>query len=157
MCAVSDAVIEATAPARWLLEAGELSVRGERVSGVGARVAVGGDQHLTALHDALQDAFGLLDDHLYSFWLDGRFWGDQATEYTSPSVPDEAPHTADAPLAELGLKEGDIVAYVFDFGDEWQIRLTLRDEIEGDGGSYPRVLQRTGTAPEQYPEFDDED
>jgi len=28
------------------------------VSGVGARVAVRGDQRLTALHDAIQDAFG---------------------------------------------------------------------------------------------------
>jgi len=43
------------------------------VRGVSVRVAVRADQHLTALHDALQEAFGWLDDHLYSFWLDGRF------------------------------------------------------------------------------------
>ncbi|MDP9272297.1 MAG: plasmid pRiA4b ORF-3 family protein, partial [Chloroflexota bacterium] len=43
--------------------------------GVRARLAVRADQHLTALHDAIQEAFGWYDDHLYSFWLDGTFWG----------------------------------------------------------------------------------
>jgi hypothetical protein len=38
---------------------------------VRARVAVGARQHLTALHGAIQEAFGWYDDHLYSFWIDG--------------------------------------------------------------------------------------
>jgi hypothetical protein len=123
------------------------------VRGVRARIAVCGDQHLTALHDAIQEAFGWLDDHLYSFWLDGRFWGDEDTEYTSPITPDEAPHTADVPLSELGLSVGAKIAYVFDFGDEWRVRLSLRAIDEGDGASYPRVLTRTGQAPPQYPDL----
>ena len=43
--------------------------------GVRARLAVAADQQLTALHDAIQEAFGWYDDHLYSFWLGGDFWG----------------------------------------------------------------------------------
>ncbi len=39
------------------------------VRGVRATVAVGAEQHLTALHDIIQEAFGWFDDHLYSFWL----------------------------------------------------------------------------------------
>jgi len=122
------------------------------VRGVGARIAVRGDQHLTAVHDAIQEAFGWLDDHLYSFWLDGRFWGDHASEYTSPITADEAPHTADVPVAELDLSVGARIAYVFDFGDEWRVRLSLRAIEEGDGAQYPRVLRRTGQAPPQYPD-----
>jgi len=120
------------------------------VRGVRARVAVGADQHLTTLHDAIQEAFGWYDDHLYSFWLDGKFWGDDEFEYTSPITPDEAPQTADVPLAELDLAVGVKIAYVFDFGDEWRVRLTLREQTDADGGGYPRVLERIGTAPPQY-------
>ncbi|WP_259315671.1 plasmid pRiA4b ORF-3 family protein [Capillimicrobium parvum] len=122
------------------------------VRGVRARIAVRGDQHLTALHDAIQEAFGWLDDHLYSFWLDGRFWGDDDTEYTSPVTPDEASHTAEVPVSELDLSVGAKIAYVFDFGDEWRVRLSLRAIEEADGARYPRVVTRTGQAPPQYPD-----
>lgn len=118
--------------------------------GVSARVAVGSEQHLTALHDAIQEAFGWEEDHLYSFWLDNTFWGDRDSEITSPVVPDEAPRTADLPIAELDLQPGRQIAYVFDFGDEWRVLLTLHEQSDADGGAYPRVLERVGSAPPQY-------
>jgi len=117
--------------------------------GVGARLAVGAEQHLTAVHEAIQEAFGWFDDHLYSFWLDGVFWGDKGAEYTSPIAPDHCVATADVPLAELALTPGATVAYVFDFGDEWRVMLRVR-AVEGSGGTFPRVIQRTGSAPPQY-------
>ena len=43
------------------------------VSGVSAKVAVAAHEHLTVLHDAIQQAFNWENDHLYSFWLDGEF------------------------------------------------------------------------------------
>lgn len=124
--------------------------------GVRARLAVRADQHLTALHDAIQEAFGWHDDHLYSFWLDGTFWGDDDAEYTSPDMAEEGTRTADVALAELDLADGARIAYVFDFGDDWRVRLTLRERAEPDGGSYPRVLERKGTPPPQYPEADED-
>ncbi|TML96919.1 MAG: plasmid pRiA4b ORF-3 family protein [Actinobacteria bacterium] len=123
--------------------------------GVRATVAVSADEHLTDLHDAIQEAFGWYDDHLYSFWLDGAFWGDENSEYTSPVVPDHGVRTADVPIEELDLAAGAKIAYVFDFGDEWRVRLTLRQSEPPDGGPYPRVLQRVGQPPPQYPALDD--
>jgi hypothetical protein len=123
---------------------------------VKARLAVRADQHLTALHDAIQEAFGWYDDHLYSFWLDGTFWGDRSAEITSPHVPDEGIRTADLPIAELALASGAKIAYVFDFGDEWRVELELKGTEEPDGERYPRVLERTGRAPPQYPALDDD-
>jgi hypothetical protein len=117
------------------------------VRGVRARLAVLERQPLTALHDAIQEAFGWWDDHLYSFWLDGRFWGEQ--EVTSPVVPDEAERTADVPIAELDLRIGQRIAYVFDFGDEWRVRLTMRERVTATG-EHPRVLELHGTPPPQY-------
>lgn len=118
--------------------------------GVSARLAVGAEQHVTVLHDAIQEAFGWLDDHLYSFWLEGQFWGDSAQEFTSPIEPDGRAATADLPLAELGISPGAQLAYVSDFGDDWRVLLTLRERTETDGGTYPRVVERIGTAPPQY-------
>ena len=82
------------------------------------------------------------------FWLDGRFWGDE--EVTSPLVPDEAEHTADVPIAELHCVSGSGSRYVFDFGDEWRVRLTVRERIAAEAGDHPRVLELRGTPPPQY-------
>jgi Plasmid pRiA4b ORF-3-like protein len=120
--------------------------------GVSARLAVGAEQHLTVLHDAIREAFRWVDDHLYSFWLNGRFWGDSAHEFTSPIEPDGRAATADLPIAELGLEPGAVIAYLFDFGDQWRVLLTLRERSEADGGTYPRVVERVGSAPPQHGE-----
>jgi Plasmid pRiA4b ORF-3-like protein len=120
------------------------------VRSVRASVAVGAEQHLTALHDIIQEAFGWFDDHLYSFWLNNEFYGGEEFEYTSPDIPDEGCRTADVPIAELDLPIGAKIAYVFDFGDDWRVRFTLREQTDPDVGDYPRVLQVKGTPPPQY-------
>lgn len=123
--------------------------------GVGARLAIGAHEHLTTLHDAIQLAFGWADDHLYSFWLDGHYWGEQATEFGCPGAPDSECQTADAPLAELDLKVGAGIAYMFDYGDDRRVMVTLCERIESRQ-PVPHVIERRGTAPPQYPPLEDE-
>ncbi len=115
------------------------------------------DQTLVDLHNGIQTAFGWRDDHLYSFWLDGRFWGDRATEYTAPIEPDEDVATADVPIGELGLKPGRKLAYVFDFGDSWRVALRLAATTPDDGGHYPRTVATKGEALPQYPDQDEDE
>lgn len=126
------------------------------VKGVRAGIEVRDDQTLVDVHDGIQEAFGWFDDHLYSFWLDNRFWGDDEAEYTSPIDFHEAAHTADVQLTELALQPGTKIAYVFDFGDEWRVRLGLKHVAPADDGEYPRVTDRAGEAPPQYPGLDDD-
>ena len=65
--------------------------------------------------------------------------------------------TADVKLDRLGLKQGQKIAYVFDFGDEWRVRLRL-DEIRPTGDEpYPAILESRGKAPPQYPIPDEEE
>jgi DNA-binding MarR family transcriptional regulator len=125
------------------------------VPGVSATVAVAGHEHLTALHDAIQQAFNWENDHLYSFWLDGQFWGDAAAERVIPGAPDTDSKTADVAVDELRLKIGARIAYVFDYGDDWRVMLTLRERLDGSD-AIPRVSARQGTAPPQYPPLDEE-
>jgi hypothetical protein len=125
------------------------------VRGVHARLAVLERQPLTALHDAIQQAFGWYDDHLYSFWLDGSFFGSDEVELTTPDALDEGVATADVPLAELDLHVGRRIGYVFDFGDDWRVRLTVRERVTAEPGDHPRVLDLRGTPPPQYAALDD--
>lgn len=135
--------------------------------GVRRTLAVRSDQTLVDLHHALQDAFDWDDDHLYSFWLTGEFWGRDGSEYTHPfhafqSSPlgrfatGPAPRTAKTRLNRLRLRKGQRIAYLFDFGDEWRVRLTLREIETADGGRYPRIVEGVGEAPPQYPPYDED-
>jgi hypothetical protein len=137
--------------------------------GVRRTIAIRSDQTLVDIHGALRAAFGWDDDHLYSFWLSGKFWARDDSEYTDPFALESDPfagwdvpiakqgrHSAEERLDRLGLTKGQRIAYLFDFGDEWRVRLTLRQITADDLESYPRLLESVGDAPPQYPDCDDE-
>jgi Plasmid pRiA4b ORF-3-like protein len=124
-------------------------------SRVTRRLALRADETLVALHRLIQEAFEWNDDHLYSFWLDGTFWGDKRSEYTAPfELEESGAASADVEIGRLGLERGQRVAYVFDFGDEWRVALRVR-EIR-DGGE-TGILAREGDPPPQYPDYEDEE
>jgi hypothetical protein len=121
--------------------------------GVRRTVTVHDDMTLVDLHYALQSAFGWDDDHLYSFWLNGDFWGAEAGHYMHPwhaASIEPRGKSACARLDELDLREGQAIAYVFDFGDEWRVSLTLREKRPVDGRAVARCIERVGAAPPQY-------
>jgi len=118
-------------------------------------IAVRDDLTLVDLHYALQSAFGWDDDHLYAFWLDGRFWTSTDEHFTRPcatlgAAAPPAGRSAAIRLDRLGLAAGDRIAYVFDFGDEWRVTLRVRDLTADDGRPSPRLLESAGVAPPQY-------
>ena len=49
---------------------------------------------------------------------------------SSPGAPDTDSKTADVPVDELRLKIGARIAYVFDYGDDWRVLLTLRERVD---------------------------
>jgi hypothetical protein len=125
--------------------------------GVERDVVVRSDQTLIHLHRVLQQAFAWDDDHLYSFWLDGRFWGDAESEYTAPFELEPPQKSADVKLAGLGLLPGATIAYIFDFGDEWRVGLTVLTTAPADQEPCPRILASRGDAPPQYEEEEDDE
>jgi Plasmid pRiA4b ORF-3-like protein len=134
--------------------------------GVRRSIAVRADQTLADLHNALQAGFDWDDDHLYVFWLDGKFWSRNGAQYVHPFALEADPFAGwDLPIAKprrksaavrlsrLRLTTGQRIAYLFDFGDEWRVRLTLRQIVAADGEPYPRILESVGEAPPQYPDY----
>jgi Plasmid pRiA4b ORF-3-like protein len=117
-------------------------------------IAVRSDLTLVDLHYALQSAFGWDDDHLYAFWVGGQFWTNADEHFKHPCAGDElvdpAERSAAVSLESLGLDAGRSLAYVFDFEDEWRVRLHVRDVIAGEGSPSPRLVRTVGRAPLQY-------
>ena len=132
--------------------------------GVRRTIGVRSDQTFVHLHRALQVAFGWDDDHLYTFWLGTKFWPRAGTEFCNPfSFENPGPlatffagerprkRSAETRLDRARLLRGQKLAYVFDFGDEWRVRLTLKTIRADDGRPYPLVLAAVGDARRQYP------
>ena len=116
-------------------------------------ISVRDDLTLVDLHYALQSAFGWDDDHLYSFWLDGSFWASEDGHYMHPyhaASVDPPGKSACTRLHELGLAEGQQIAYEFDFEREWRVSLQLREIRAEAGSAVARCIEATGTAPPQY-------
>lgn len=126
--------------------------------GVSRKLAVRSDETLADLHQLLQFAFEWNDDHLYSFWLSGTFWDRRpGSEYTCPSPwLERGDRSARVRLDRLGLQVGQKIAYVFDFGDEWRVRLALVKIRPASAGPCPPILESRGEAPPQYG-YDDEE
>ncbi len=112
-------------------------------------IAIAADQTLEELHLAIQDAYRWDDDHLYSFYLSGRAW-DRSTEIGSPWS--DAPRSAsETTIGSLGLKPGKKFLYLFDYGDQHEFDVEVREvQAAGRAGTYPRVVDKKGRAPKQY-------
>lgn len=123
-------------------------------------VAVREDQTLEQLHEALRLAFGWADAHMYAFWMSGEWWDRESVCYQTPFELDpeeERVRSGRVPLSELGLRKGKTIAYLFDFGDEWRLRLKVVDRWEAGEESYPMLVEAAGVPPPQYAPLEEED
>ena len=110
-------------------------------------IQIRGDQTLIDLHDAINDAFDRDDDHLYGFYVpEGR------SMYGGKEL------MLGALLSSLNLRVGRNLRYHFDFGDDWihDVKVKAVGEAEANE-KYPKVIERVGENPPQYPDMDGED
>jgi hypothetical protein len=113
---------------------------------------------LEDLHLSIQEAFDFDNDHLYSFFMDGKRYSQNA--YHS-SHGNEDPFTDDAVIGELGLYTGQKILYLFDYGDSWEFMAQLVAIDKEEELKEPQVTEIKGEAPPQYrfeedlDEFDD--
>lgn len=132
-------------------------------------IELNGADTLETLHEAIFQAYDRGDKHMYSFYLsrvqlESLDKVTQYAEYTLTAVMDgfadfdrgDKAHitgdVAETTVAELGLEVNDMLYYLFDFGDEWWHELTLLSISEKtEPGDYPRIVNRVGESPSQYP------
>ncbi|ADG05594.1 IS1096 element passenger TnpR family protein [Kyrpidia tusciae] len=110
-------------------------------------IAVSARHTVEDLHRAIQRAYRFGDDHLYSFFLDGKKWSSQSVN--SP-YSDQGPYANEVLIGELNLLLGQRILYLFDYGDEWTFDVLLREIRPGGDLVKPEIIETRGEAPDQY-------
>ncbi len=128
-----------------------------------------GSQTLYALHKKIFEAFDRYDEHMFEFQIGGKrpmaknckHYGLVMDDMFSDFFPDtpKVEDVHDTDIASLELKVKKIFFYWFDFGDDWwhELEVLAITPLEGSKKRYPKVVERVGESPEQYPNFEDED
>ena len=84
---------------------------------------------LKVLHDIVQVTMGWLDYHLWEFRIDGTTYGLSMDDDWGTSPRKSADRTR---LRDVIMPGTTIIDYIYDFGDQWEHRLTVRDVRVGD-------------------------
>lgn len=111
------------------------------------------NQMLSSLHKAIFKAFDRFEEHQYSFFLSNKPY-DKASEYQSSSIGDDKTTKLASRIRidSIPLYGGPKFLYLFDYGDEWWHAVELLEVIEKVArANYPRVVQKRGKSPPQYP------
>lgn len=103
------------------------------------RLEVRSDLRLDALHQVLQAAFGWDDYHLWRFSLGGGPFDHGNQLFLCPYDVEEGELEDEGgiPAGEVRLDEtmqqrGDVLAYVYDYGDNWELTLRLEEILPAD-------------------------
>lgn len=123
-------------------------------------IQIRGDQTLEDLHHAIFDAYDREDEHMYEFQVGGKGPHDaDARRYVLPMSMDDpfsdqkpAGDVTQTTISSLGLRVDEPFGYWFDFGDDWWHQVfVLAIHGKVPRGSYPKLTDRVGKSPPQYP------
>ena len=117
------------------------------------RVEVPSTLMLDQVHDLIQVLFGWTDSHLHIFALGRSVWDRDAELFLCPFDVEEGEvdggvDEAEVRLDELLARPGEVLRYVYDFGDEWGHVLKL-EKLDPQPCVRPRVLAGRYQAPEE--------
>lgn len=119
------------------------------------RMALRSDENLQSLSHFILDAFDFAYDHLYCFEYRSYRGPLESVYHTSM---DRWPHVDRVAIGNLPLEEGQTMLFLFDFGDNWKFDVLLeRIEPMNETRQEPELLEVHGKAPEQYPNWDEEE
>ncbi|MDP3770395.1 MAG: hypothetical protein Q8R40_05670 [bacterium] len=118
------------------------------------------------LAGAIVGAYGFDFDHAFGFFStiseSGYFKSERKyelfTDLEDEGIePTGAGSVKKTKIGEAWKTPGDKMLFLFDYGDNWLFIVELVGfGIKEAKTKYPRVLKSTGTAPEQYPDYDEE-
>jgi hypothetical protein len=121
--------------------------------GIWRRIAIPAGLTLDSLASAILDAVEFDDDHLYLFRYRTRSGRMESVHHP---FMDDGPWTSEVLVGDLPLGVGQEMTYLFDFGDNWEFKVTL-ERIDPPDASIkaPVVLESQGEPFEQYRRWDD--
>jgi Plasmid pRiA4b ORF-3-like protein len=116
------------------------------------RIAIAGDLSLSDLSHLILKSVDFDSDHLDLFRY--QHPTGSTLEIYHPYA-EEQPSTDEVRVGDIPLKPGTSMTYIFDYGDWWKFQVLLESVGEiSKKQNYQAVLERHGTPPEQYPNWD---
>lgn len=111
------------------------------------RLDLRSDLPLDVVHQVLQAAFGWTDSHLHRFSLGGHSFDRDSQLFLCPYDVDEGDDDG-LPAAEVRLDEtfantGDVLQYLYDYGDSWELTLLL-EQVLPAGADCPAAVAVDG-------------
>lgn len=107
------------------------------------RLDLRSDLTLDVVHQVIQDAFGWEDAHLHRFAVGGSVWDRDAQLFLCPfdvaEGEDEGTPEEQVRLDQVLSEPGDVLRYVYDYGDDWQLTLRLEQTLPTEPGTPPAV------------------
>lgn len=121
-------------------------------------IEIKSDSSLLDVHDAIQNAVRFDRDHLFEFFA-GRHRRNREIVYADTFDSEAALDIcSDTSLEQVfPLPSKCKLFYHFDFGDDWyfKIRKSRKKPFEAIPGiEYPRIIEKIGPDPEQYPDWE---
>jgi hypothetical protein len=114
------------------------------------RLELRSDLTLDVVHRVLQTAFSWTDTHLWKFSLGGDPFSRTGQSFLCPWDVEEGESWDDGglPASEVRLDEtmqdaGDVLSYVYDYGDNWELTLRLED-VSAAAADAPSAVVLTG-------------
>ncbi len=136
------------------------------------KIAIREGHTLHDLHNIIFEAFDRDDEHLYSFFfphfrkkINLQKIYHSSVEYTHSFNYEEqgmdgndSQNASATTIESLSLNNGQVFYYLFDFGDSWWHEITVENtDGPANNGKYPRIVERKGQSPEQYPDYDEDE
>jgi hypothetical protein len=124
-------------------------------------IEIRGDQTLEQLHQAIFAAFDRYDPHMYEFQFGKGPMDPKGPRYVLPEMLESeqepgsavAGVTTETTIDQMDMRVGRHFGYLFAFGDQWYHQIDVAAISDGPvKGEYPRVTQRRGESPPQYPD-----
>lgn len=107
------------------------------------RVLVDHSTNLSDLHYVIQDVMGWFDGHLHFFQSGSKRFADLNTDMDPRSYDDELL----VPVGALLKKKGQVLRYVYDFGDDWQHTIVLEKRLKASENVLPYCIEGERACP----------
>lgn len=113
------------------------------------KVVLSSQHTMEDLHEIILKVYEFDNDHLYSFFMDGKKWS--RDRISSPNDDSVGPKADEVLVGDLGFLKGQRFLYLYDYGDEWQFLIEVEEIQETNPESFKPYLKGSkGEGPEQY-------
>ncbi|MGB3492059.1 MAG: hypothetical protein WBA57_04985 [Elainellaceae cyanobacterium] len=121
------------------------------------RLSISSESTLAQLSSLILESVDFDSDHLDMFSYKNAMG--RTVEINHPyNNWNGGPYTDEVNVGDLPLEPGMTMTYLFDFGDNWEFDVLCEEFQEGKPkGKSGKILEKHGKAPEQYPNWDEDE